>query len=72
MKEKNVTVSLDERLLEEIDELVAQRVFRDRNEALRISVAEKLFHLRQSGADGEKEKSAWRGYLEDTFGGPSV
>lgn len=75
MKEKKISITLDKRLLEAIDGLVEQSVYRDRDEAIRIAIAEKLYHLRRAGNDtsgGEKQSEGWPDYLEDLFGGPSV
>ena len=76
MKEKNVDISLDKHLLKALDELVEQGVYRDRDEAIRIAISEKLYHLKQAGNAAKKPdddgSGDWPDYLEDKFGGPSV
>lgn len=75
MKEKNVDISLDKHLLKALDELVEQGVYRDRDDAIRIAISEKLYHLKQAenAAKEPDDKSGdWPDYLEDKFGGPSV
>ena len=75
MKEINVEISLDIYLLKALDELIKQGVYRDRNDAIRIAIAEKLYHLKHAGNISHKpenEQENWPDYLEDKFGGPSV
>jgi len=73
--EKNVEILLDKHLLKALDDLIEQGVYRDRNEAIRIAISEKLHHLKQAGnvtKKPENEEGGWPDYLEDKFGGPSV
>jgi Arc/MetJ-type ribon-helix-helix transcriptional regulator len=77
MKEESVIISLDRDLLKEMDGLVKQGLYRDRQEVVRIALAEKLYHLKQARnpsvhSSSSDEQSDWPDYLEDKFGGSSV
>jgi len=75
MQEEHIDVSLDKRLLEAVDELIEQGVYRDRDEAIRVAIAEKLYYLKQAGDRSNKpdnEAGGWPDYLEDKFGGSAV
>jgi Arc/MetJ-type ribon-helix-helix transcriptional regulator len=57
--------------------LVEQGLYRDRQEAIRIAIAEKLYHLKRARNPSahslsNDEQSSWPDYLEDKFGGLSV
>ena len=73
--EKNVEILLDNHLLKALDNLIEQGVYRDRDDAIRIAISEKLHYLKQAGNVSKKpesEQDDWPDYLEDKFGGPSV
>ncbi len=75
MQEEHIDISLDKRLLKAIDELIEQGVYRDRDEAIRIAIAEKLYYLKQARNRSNKpdnETDGWPDYLEDKLGGSAV
>jgi metal-responsive CopG/Arc/MetJ family transcriptional regulator len=45
MKVAKVAISLDQRLLQKLDSLVADRIFRSRSEAIQTAVKEKITRL---------------------------
>jgi len=45
MNVAKVAISLDQRLLQKLDSLVAGRIFRSRSEAIQIAVKEKIIRL---------------------------
>ena len=77
MQEKHIDISLDKRLLKALDDLIKQGVYRNRDEAIRIAISEKLYRLQQTESVPKKDLDNGLGdwsddYLEDKFGGSSV
>ena len=48
MAHAKIAVSINDRLLVELDDLVRERVFENRSQAIRVAVGEKLERLRRS------------------------
>ena len=56
MPKTKVAVTLDSQLLEELDELIAQRQFPNRSQAIEMAVAEKLDRLARTRLAREAAK----------------
>lgn len=53
---QKVAISIDEPLLAELDQLVAERVFASRSEAIRVAVQEKISRMRRGRLARESAK----------------
>lgn len=80
MAQAKIAISLDERMLRQLDGLVAQAVFPNRSQAVQVAVQEKLARIEQGRLARECAKldltfetaMAEEGFAEDASAGPHI